>query len=82
MLTYADGADVEERGEIDVKTYRLDRAQVRRAYLLSGLAAAEWDPSRFAEAQGHGSLGRIIDNLDDADLGWMVRQDWRERLKT
>ena len=63
-----------------LKTYRLDRGQVRRGYLLSGLAKAGWDAERFAAEQGHGSLKRVVADLDSAGLAWMVRRDWRDRL--
>lgn len=60
-----------------LKTYRLDRGQVRRGHVLSQLAAAEWDPRRLAAAQGHGELRRVLRDIDAAGLGWMVRTDWR-----
>ena len=69
-----------DRRLVYLKTYRLDRGQIRRGYLLSELARVDWDPERLAAEQGHGDLGRVITDLDDAKLGWMVRNDWRQRL--
>jgi len=42
---------VREDGTLEyLKTYRLSAAQVRRAYLLEQLAAAEWNMQRAAAA--------------------------------
>lgn len=60
-----------------LKTYRLDRGQIRRGYLLSELARVGWDPQALADAQGHGDTRRIVADLDAAELGWMVRAAWR-----
>lgn len=73
VLVDADGAVVY------LKTYRLDRGQVRRGYLLSELARVGWDLERLATEQGHGSIARSIGDLDAAGLGFMVRADWRTR---
>lgn len=55
-----------------LKTYRMDRGQIRRGYLLSELARCGWDPQRLADEQGHGQVARIFADLDAAELGWMV----------
>lgn len=62
-----------------LKTYRLDRGQIRRGYLLSELARVEWDAQRLADEQGHGDLQRIVRDLEAAELGWMVHVAFRAR---
>lgn len=56
-----------------LKTYRLDRGQIRRGYLLSELARHDWDPAALAASQGHRSVSRIAADLEAAGLGWMTR---------
>ena len=60
-----------------LKTYRLDRAAARRGHVLSQLAAAGWDPQAAADAQGHGEVRRVVQDLDLAGLGHLVRDHWR-----
>ena len=55
-----------------LKTYRLDRGQVRRAHLLSSLGEVDWDPAQLAAKQGHHDLKRLVADFVAADLGWMV----------
>lgn len=62
-----------------LKTYRLDRGQIRRGYLLSELARVGWDPQALADDQGHGDVQRIVRDLDAAGLGWMVHVAFRAR---
>ena len=68
--------DADER-LLYLKTYRLDRGQARRGDVLSRLAAAGWDPAEAARQQGHGRVQRVLQDLDAAGLGYLVRPDWR-----
>lgn len=56
-----------------LKSYRLDRGQVRRASMLKRLAAHDWDPQALADHEGHGLVPRIRRDLDDCGLGWILR---------
>lgn len=62
-----------------LKTYRMDRGQARRGYLLQTLAAHDWDLRAVADAQGHGRIGRVVGDLTTAGLGWIVTEETRAR---
>jgi hypothetical protein len=55
-----------------LKTYRLSAAQVRRAYLLDQLAAAEWSLERTAESLGC-SLPELARRLVSAGFGYLIK---------
>lgn len=55
-----------------LRTYRMDRGQVRRARVLSDLHAVDWDVQALADAQGHGFIGRVVGDIQQAGLGWIL----------
>jgi hypothetical protein len=64
---------VRDDGTVEyMKTFRLSGAQVRRAYLLSKLAAADWNLDRAAEALGTTKL-ELAKRLSNAGFGYLVR---------
>ena len=66
-------AIVRDTGELEYcKTFRLSAAQVRRAYLLSQLAAAEWHLGRAAEALGTTREGLCV-RLRNAGFGYLLK---------
>jgi hypothetical protein len=60
-----------------LKTYRLDRGQIRRGHLLSQLGACAWDPQQLADREGHGDVRRVVADLEAAGLGWVVADPHR-----
>ncbi|MCB9691028.1 MAG: hypothetical protein H6736_04360 [Alphaproteobacteria bacterium] len=56
-----------------LKTFRLDRGQARRGYLLTELVRAGWNLQQLADDQGHGYPERVRADLEAAELGWMLR---------
>ncbi|OZV75167.1 hypothetical protein CA850_28985 [Micromonospora echinospora] len=57
-----------------LKTFRLSTAQTRRGYLLSHLAAQDWDLDATATALGTDRPG-IVRRLDNAGFGHLLRPD-------
>lgn len=55
-----------------LKTYRLSAAQVRRAYLLQQLAAAEWNLERAAESL-RGTVPELTRRLVNAGFGYLLK---------
>lgn len=64
-----------------LKTYRLDRGPVRRARILTDLAAHDWDLQALADAQGHGKPARVVGDLTAAGLDWIVTEEMRARAR-
>ncbi|MBX2800690.1 MAG: hypothetical protein KTR31_23620 [Myxococcales bacterium] len=62
-----------------LKTYRLDRSQVRRAKILTELAAHDWSLKQLADHEGHGIVRRIEVDLERAGLGWILADHRRRR---
>jgi transcriptional regulator of acetoin/glycerol metabolism len=54
-----------------LKTFRLSQAQIRRAYLLQTLAAAQWNLDRAAEAVGS-PRDEFIRRLINAGFGELL----------
>ena len=68
-------AMVHADGRIDyLRTYRLDRGQVRRARILTDLHAHDWDLQALADAQGHGFIGRVVGDVQQSGLGWILNE--------
>lgn len=56
-----------------MKTFRLSHAQVRRAYLLEKLAAAEWDLDRAMLLLGAASKVELLKRIDNAGFGYLLK---------
>jgi hypothetical protein len=70
---------VRNTGEIEyLKTFRLSGAQTRRAYLLSRLAAYEWDLEETAKSLNH-TCKELILRLENAGFGYLIKQNVREQ---
>jgi hypothetical protein len=56
-----------------MKTFRLSHAQVRRAYLLEKLAAAEWDLDRAMVLLGAASKTELLKRIVNAGFGYLLK---------
>lgn len=56
-----------------MKTFRLSHAQVRRAYLLEKLAAAEWDLDRAMVLLGAASKTELLKRIANAGFGYLLK---------
>jgi DNA invertase Pin-like site-specific DNA recombinase len=63
-----------------LKTYRLSRAQTRRAYLLSQLATHGWNLSITAEALNQTS-DELVLRLENAGFGYLLNNMLREQVQ-
>lgn len=64
---------VDSEGRIAyLKSYRLDRGQVRRGSMLAELARHDWDVQALADTEGHGLAQRIRVDLENCGLGWIL----------
>ena len=61
-----------------MKTFRLSQAQIRRGYLLSTLARANWDLSAAAELFAC-SRDDLVKRIVNADLGYLLKRHLVER---
>lgn len=70
---------VREDGEVlYLKTFRLNEAQTRRAYLLSRLAAHDWHLGRTAQDLGT-TEAELIRRLENAGFGYLISTNVREQ---
>ncbi len=68
-------AIVRDTGEIEyLKTYRLSAAQTRRAFLLSQLAAKDWDLIAAADALGT-TYHELVSRLEHAGFGYLFKNN-------
>ncbi len=56
-----------------MKTFRLSHAQVRRAYLLEKLAAAEWDLDRAMVLLGAATKAELMKRIANAGFGYLLK---------
>lgn len=75
-------AIIRDTGEVEyLKTYRLTAAQTRRAYLLSQLAAAQWQLAVAAERLGQ-SQRELVTRLEHAGFGYLLAENVRAAART
>ena len=73
-------AIVRENGELEyLKTFRLSKAQTKRVYLLTKLAAYNWNISATAQALGN-NYDEFIHRLEKAGFGYLLNQQVREQV--
>ncbi len=69
---------VRDNGELEyLKTYRLSVAQTKRVYLLSQLAAHNWNIDATAVKLGH-TREEFVIRLENAGFGYLLNQQVRE----
>jgi hypothetical protein len=77
---YIGEAIVRENGELEyLKTYRLSASQTKRVYLLSQLAAHEWNLAETA-ATLNNTLDELVKRLEKAGFGYLINQQVREQV--
>jgi hypothetical protein len=74
-------AIIRDNGDIEyLKTYRLSAAQTRRAYLLSRLAAHQWDIEATAADQSC-SYDELVHRLERAGFGYILNEQVRRQAR-
>ena len=74
-------AIVRDDGELEyLKTYRLSAAQPRRAYLLSQLAAHEWELDATAAGLGC-TREELVHRLERAGFGYLLNEQLRQQAR-
>jgi hypothetical protein len=74
-------AIVRDNGDVEyLKTFRLSAAQTRRAYLLSRLAAHQWDIKATAADQGC-APDELVHRLERAGFGYILNEQVRRQAR-
>jgi hypothetical protein len=70
-------AVVRENGELEyLKTYRLSASQTQRVYLLSQLAAYEWNLATTL----NNTLDELVKRLEKVGFGYLIDQQVRDQV--
>ncbi|MEO0842394.1 MAG: hypothetical protein AAF063_26310 [Cyanobacteria bacterium J06643_5] len=73
-------AIVRENGELEyLKTFRLSKAQTKRVYLLTKLAAHNWNINATAQALGN-NYDEFVHRLEKSGFGYLLNQQVREQV--
>jgi transcriptional regulator with GAF, ATPase, and Fis domain len=77
---YIGEAIMRENGELEyLKTYRLSTSQTKRVYLLSQLAAHEWNLAQTATALNN-TLDELVKRLEKVGFGYLIDRQVREQV--
>jgi hypothetical protein len=77
---YIGEAIVRETGELEyLKTYCLSASQTKRVYLLSQLAAHDWNMAATATALNN-TLDELVKRLEKVGFGYLINQQVREQV--